>query len=249
MKVACVLFGQPRDYMTGYNTITKYFKDQSGVEVEYFYHCWTLNEGESYCTSPWREDIDPNTLIYDNNTEEHIKSLYNPVSYEYENQSKVFFDITPLIRTVPFRNTYEQQIDNIDNTLHQLYSRNRVRNLLDKYIEDTKIEYDYVLFTRFDIDKIPKLDLSKIDKSIMYVQDAEHHHGYFKDYVFFIPTNVFLKVFDVFDKLKDIVEDPQLIYKMKSLEQHIEINPESLFYAKYHLEFDNLDKVKFIDPN
>ena len=36
---------------------------------------------------------------------------------------------------------------------------------------------------------------------------------------------------------------------MKSIGQHIEMNPESLFYAKYHLEFDNLDNVNFIDAD
>jgi hypothetical protein len=247
MKVACVLFGQPRDYMMGYNNLMKFFKDQSGVEVEYFYHCWTLNNNGLFSSSPWRQDINIKTLIYNKDTEERIKSLYNPVSYEYQNQSSLSFDITPLKRTVPFINTFPAQIHNIDNTLYQLYSRNKARNLLDNYIKETNKEYDYVVFTRFDINNIPVLDLCKIDKSIMYVQDAEHHHGYFKDYVFFIPTNVFLKIFDLFDNLKSVIEDPELIYKMKSISQHIEINPESLIFARYHLEFDNLDKVKYID--
>jgi len=246
MKIACVLFGQPRNYMMGYNNLMKFFKDQSGVEVEYFYHCWTLNDNELFGSSPWN-DINIKTLIYNKDTDEHIKSLYNPVSYEYENQSTLSFDITPLKRTVPFRNTYQAQIDNIDNTLYQLYSRNKARNLLNNYIKETNKEYDYVVFTRFDINKIPVLDLCKIDKSIMYVQDAGYHPGYFKDHILFMPTDVFLRIFDLFDNLTSVIEDPELIYKMKSISQHIDMNPESLIFARYHLEFDNLDKVKYID--
>lgn len=250
MKVACVLFGQPRDYMTGYNNLMKFFKDQSGVDVEFFYHFWTLNKGESYCKSPWRKDIDPNTLSYIENLEEHLKSLYNPLSYEYENQSDgIDFDIKSLMRTISYRNMPPLKQSNIYNTIFQMYSRNKARNLLNNYIEKTNAKYDYVVFTRFDIDELLNVNVSDLNmSSYVYLKLSWSHCQsiVFHDKMIIAPTDIFLKWFDIFDKLKNILENPFHLDKMRTNRYNIDINPEELIFSKYILEFDNLDKVKYV---
>jgi hypothetical protein len=48
MRVAVVLYGQPRDYVKGYNSIMSFIKTQEGCEFDFFYHVWKLNENEEY---------------------------------------------------------------------------------------------------------------------------------------------------------------------------------------------------------
>ena len=46
MRVAVVLFGQPRDYLKGYNNTMAFIKQQKDCKFDFFYHTWKLNENE-----------------------------------------------------------------------------------------------------------------------------------------------------------------------------------------------------------
>jgi len=45
IKIAWCLYGQPRFLLEGYNTIKNFIKNHN---VDFYYHTWTLNDGESY---------------------------------------------------------------------------------------------------------------------------------------------------------------------------------------------------------
>ena len=91
MNIAIILYGQPREYMKGYNNIMTFIKNQNNCNFDFFYHTWKLKENQSYQYSPWR-NIDKNTLIYNDNIINDLQNLYNPISCEIENQEDIIFN-------------------------------------------------------------------------------------------------------------------------------------------------------------
>ncbi len=246
MRVACVLYGQPRDYIKGYNYIMEFYKNQENVIVDFFYHCWTLNPGEEYKVSPWRE-INKNTLYYAQNIEESIKNLYNPICYEYEVQKT--FDATKYKNTIAYNNTTHCQrlTDNISNTLSQMYSRNKARNLLDAYIKNTNTYYDFVIMQRFDMLSMPNLKLTKLDKSKTYVSNVHRPRNIIPDCNFIIPTKTFLEWFNIYEELTDILDNENLLKNIRSLGENLLINGEEILFAKYIFHNKNMDNIEYVD--
>ena len=242
MRVACVLYGQPRDYIRGYNNIMHFYKNQENVIIDFFYHCWVLNPGEEYKISPWRE-INKNTLYYAENIEESIKKLYKPICYEYELQKT--FDATKYKNTLAYNNTTGLAIGNISNTLSQMYSRNKARNLLDVHIKNTNTCYDFVIMPRFDMPSMPNLKLTELDNSKTYVSDIHRPRNLIPDCNFIIPTNTFLEWFNIYEELTDILDNEKLLKNISSLGESIYINSEELINAKYILHNKNLDNIAY----
>ena len=84
MRVAIILFGQPRNFMEGYRSIKLFCDSNPGCEFEFYYHCWTIHG--SFKMSPWRK-IDPSHLTYQEDTPRKLEELYHPVLCEYTDQS------------------------------------------------------------------------------------------------------------------------------------------------------------------
>jgi hypothetical protein len=245
MRVACVLYGQPRDYIKGYNNIMQFYKNQENVIIDFFYHCWVLNPGEEYKISPWR-NIDKNTLCYTENIEESIKKLYNPICYEYELQKT--FDATKYKNTIAYNNTKHRQVhvNNISNVLSQMYSRNKARNLLDTYIKNTNTCYEFVIMPRFDMPAMPNLKLIDLDNSKTYVADIHRPRNIIPDCNFIIPTKSFLEWFNIYEELTDILDNENLLKNIRSLGETIYINAEEILLAKYILQHNNLDNIVYV---
>jgi hypothetical protein len=249
MKIAIVLFGQPRDYVTGYNNIMNFIKQHTDCSFDFFYHCWTLNEGQSYNTSPWRK-IDKNTLIYKNEIITDLQNLYNPCLCEYENQNQVSFDDSIYKNTIAYNNTSGLALSNIDNTLFHMYSRNKARNLLDTYLKkmDYKIHYDFVIMMRFDIGFIPKINLNELNISYTYLSDMHLPRNIIPDIFIITPTKIFLEWFNIYESLNYTLNNKGLYENMLSLNEKLYINAEELIFAKYIFHYKNTDNIKyFID--
>ena len=246
MRIACVLYGQPRDYIKGYNNIMEFYKNQENVIIDFFYHCWLLNPGEEYKASPWRE-INKNTLCYAENIEESIKQLYNPICYEYELQK--IFDATKYKNTIAYNNTARSQVhtDNISNTLSNIYSKSKARNLLDVHIKKTNICYDFVIMTRFDMQTMPNLKLTELDKSKTYVADIHRPKSIISDALIITPTRTFLEWFNIYEQLTDILDNESLLKIIRSLGETIYINSEELIFAKYILHNKNIDNIAYFE--
>jgi len=248
MNIAIVLYGQPRDYLKGYNNIIKFINTHKDCKFDFFYHCWILNENEKYKCSPWR-NIDEKELIYNKNTISDLKKLYNPVLYENENQNELSFDESLYKNTIAFNNTYGLKLTNINNTLFQMYSRNKARNLLHSYLEkmDNKVHYDFVIFFRFDISnsKMPKVKFSELDKSRVYTSYPIFNRKYIDDNFIIAPTNIFLEWFNIYDRLKDILNNQELLEKVVSLNEKLQINAEELILAKYIFHYQNIENISY----
>jgi hypothetical protein len=243
MKVAVVLFGQPRDYLKGYNKIMEFLYSQ-GCEYDFFYHCWTINENETYESSPWR-NIDRTTLIYNKNTIAHLQELYNPISCEIENQSSITFDKSLYINSIAFNNTPEKNKANINNTLFQMYSRNKARNLLHTYLEKTNRKYDFVIALRFDISNMPEVKLNSLNTSMVYVSNLLYPRKLISDNCIIAPPKVFLDWFTTYDKLPDLINNTDLMKTIRALGEHVIINPEQLGLSNYIFHYKNIDNISY----
>jgi len=249
MKVAFLMYGQPRNYLSGYNVIKKFLSNQNDANVDFFYHCWTINNDEKYPASPWR-NIHQNELYYRENTIEHLKELYNPIAFEYEVQ-KLNFDVIPeLMNTNVYKNTCEPCKLNTINVISQMYSRNKVRNLLDKYTKETNITYDCVILTRFDITMdihyLPNLKLNNLDLSKIHVSNSLRPRKIFSDNFIISPLSVFLKWFNIYEELLNYIDNTELLETVKSLGEGIAINPEELVFSKYILHYKNVDNIIYL---
>ena len=248
MNVAIVLFGQPRDYLTGYNTITQFCKNQDlNVRFEVFYHCWTLNDGEKFKVSPWRH-ISEETKHYDQNTETILQRLYNPVAFKYENQNNKTFDETLYKNTIAYNNIDNPHgFNNIDNILYQYYSRNTARNILHDHTQKTNTQYDFVILTRFDVCFLPELKLNEIDKTKTHVSNYHLPRQVLSDICTISSSTVFLEWFNIFPKITDMFNSTSLLETMKSIGEDLIINAEQIITMKYLSLYGNFDNMVYYD--
>lgn len=248
MNIAVVLYGQPRDYIKGYNNIMAFIQKQSDCKFDFFYHTWKLNENEIYKHSPWRQ-LDNDTLIYNNNIINNLQELYNPILVEIENQNDITFDKSLYINTLAYNNTTEEAIfNNINNILFQMYSRNKARNLLQTYLNNhNNIYYDFVLFVRFDIGIMPELSFNELNKSNVYVSDLHCPRKVLPDNCIISPTKIFLEWFNIYDMLSDILNNEYLQQNISDLNENFIINAESLILAKYIYHYKNIDNISYFN--
>jgi len=244
MKIAVVLYGQPRDYLTGYRNIMAFIKQHPTCTFDFFYHVWKLNENEVYSSSPWRP-ID--NLIYKDKIITELQELYNPISHECEYQTQLIFNDLSYKNTLAFNNTVEPQLSNINNTLFQLYSRNKARNLLNEYLkkEGNNVYYDFVIYVRFDIINMPEVNLSELNTSYTYISDRLYPRKILSDMCIITPTSVFLEWFNIYEMLKDILNNDDLEWDINVLNEKLILNIEELIFAKYIYHYKNVDNIKY----
>lgn len=246
MRIAVVLYGQPRNYLKGYDNIINFIKRQHGCEFDFFYHCWTLNENETYKHATWR-NIDKNELSFKKEIPAELHTLYNPVSYEIENQNNVTFDESLYINTLAFNNTKVELLYNINNILFQMYSRNKARNLLKTYLEkmgDT-VHYDFIITLRFDISVMPQVLFHELNKSNVYISNISYPRKIIPDNCIIAPTNVFLQWFNIYDTIQELIDNKYLSEKIIKLNEILAINAEELVFAKYIYHYENTDNISY----
>jgi len=175
--------------------------------------------------------------------------MYKPKAYEHEYSINVFPE-EKYINTVVYKNLLkmpQKRIDNLHNTLSQMYSKNKVRNIFKKYIESNETFYDSVLLLRFDsFNKYHCFSIPKeiIVKKGVYVYSAEKYNRCFiNDNFAMCPQEVFIKWFDLYDKLEIYGNDQELEKLVISYGEFFDINSEEILLIKYLYEFNNLNEV------
>lgn len=248
MRIGVVLYGQPRDYLKGYHNIMNFIHQQENCEFDFFYHSWKLNENEIYKSSPWRK-CDEKHLTYKESTISHLQNLYHPLSYEIENQNEITFDESLYINTLAFKNTESPSLlQNIDNILFQLYSRNKARNQIDTYLKtEKKVQYDFIMMLRFDVDIMPVIHFNEINKSNVYVSNYHCPRKIIPDSCIIAPTHIFLEWFTIYENLKDILDNASLFENVVSFGERVIINAEQLIFAKYILHYKNTDNILYFE--
>jgi hypothetical protein len=246
MNIAVVLYGQPRNYLQCYNKLMIFLQSQKHCTFDFFYHCWVLNENESYTHATWR-NISKKDVLYNTNTIADLQKLYNPISHEYENQNTVKFDSSLYSNTIAYKNTTGKKLSNTQNVLYQMYSRNKARNLLNAYLEkiDNKNYYDFTLFLRFDLNIMPNVQFTTINKNKVYVSNIHVPRKIIPDHCIIAPTHIFLQWFTIYDNLKDIIDNTQLLEDIRKLKEDIDINAEEVIFAKYIYHYKNADNILY----
>lgn len=240
MKIALVLYGQPRDYERGHATISAYLK---GADVDVFYHCWTLKDAETFVAANWRP-IDPKTLHYTSSVPDRLRELYRPVAYAYEVQTDKAIAGFSYTDTHAYANTFGQKRDNSRNVMFQMYSRTKARHLFAEYVASSGTRYDAVLTTRFDIGRMPTIPLERLDLTKTYVSDIHRPRHILPDNCIIAPPQVYLDWFTIYDDLPVRLNDRSLAREVQSLGERFEINAEEVIFMQYIARFRMLRDIR-----
>jgi hypothetical protein len=244
MKLAICLYGQPRDYNAGFKIIDNFVNMQINVTVDFFYHAWTLNEGDVYCASPYRY-IDVNDLSYKPDVIAELNKLYKPVAYSCENQINTF-DEKIYMNAIAYRKTLNPMSKkNINNTLSQMYSRNKVRNTFNDYIVKNNVHYDAVMMCRFDYGSNITINLQNFDLSKVIVSSYHSPRKIIPDGCFIMPTNVFLDWFNIFENLYAILNNAELQIIINKYNENYGISQEEIIFASYLFHNKTFDNVVY----
>lgn len=224
MKIAYCLYGQPRDYKTGFKYVNEFIQKNPSVIFDFYFHTWKIPSNELYEVSPWVH-YSKDALTQDTNIEEQLLNLYKPVRHLFED--KIVFDTEPFKKTLAFRNmTQHRQITNIHNVLSQMHSRMKICSL---FVEENK-QYDYVITSRFDYCNPIDIDLSKINTQKVYVSNMHVPRHITPDRFMMFPVDTYKSVFT---NMYDVLDDTHVDSLMKKHGEVLAINPEELILAKF----------------
>ena len=244
-RIALCFYGQPRNVAGGYRNLSRFLRRFPKIDVDVFYHAWHRElqpgEADSYDAASWR-DIPDAELRIENGVIDAINQYYRPVAHCVEPPRK--FDEHS--ESLCFRNTEGEAFrTNASNVLSQFCSRTAVRNLLASTYPDAGNRYDMVIMTRFDYTTRLSIDLRALDPDKVYVSDMQLPRSILPDNFFVLGTEQFLKLFDIYDNLPQIVDNAALKAQLEALGEKFIFNPENLLLANYLFHFGNLDKVVY----
>lgn len=238
MKVAYCLYGQPRLAQRGHNNITAFLKRQN-VTVDFYFHVWHDPTKTHFDSSPWRA-IPADELEIKKDTIRFLLDAYMPTLCQIECPRTL--DVPAIQESIMFHNSDHITRTNLNNTLSQMYSKQRVRDL----VAPRAHEYDLIIASRFDFVKPIELDLKRLNPSKMYVADFRLPQTIFPDNFVVCNPNMFLRVFGAYADLEIMMNDRTLHHKMKSFhgEQAVLIT-ENILFASFLRHFSVQDHVVF----
>lgn len=191
MKIALCLYGQPRSFEKGYETIKKYIIDKFTADV--FFHTWETDT--KYEVSPWRTDIDTKSV-----KTKSVVDLYQPKSFLIEKSMNFChflgsgYDKTPI-----------HQRNNCKNIISQFYSRTAVRNILLNYCQVNNTTYDFVICCRFDICILQLPDLFESQKILFSDRHHKTRQLTFDDNLIICSYENYVKLFNFYPNLNRYV--------------------------------------------
>ena len=241
MRIAILLYGQPRDYMRGYSHIMNFIRLQTNIEVDFFYHAWILEKGNTYDIGAFA-DKDKQVLRHSDNIKDILYELYSPKCFEYELQKLDWTIDTDTIGYVNLHPTSDKLRITRTN-ISQAYTRNKVRNIFNAYLQSTGIIYDTAVITRFDLAQPVDYILNGRDLSKVYVGKMHLPRKIFPDHFIIAPAAVIIKWFTLFDDYLCITNSKLSYDKMKSYNEVLSNISEAIIFAKYLLEFNNVNDV------
>lgn len=248
MKIVFCLYGQPRSYKYGYECISKFISNNSNHTYDFFFHCW-IDDNVVFDHSPWRYlDVNELTINDQKPVRNYLNNFYKPVSYLYETplDKNKYSDEIQRIKNSEFGTvnstkkecsnhiSENEVLNNAYNTLSQIYSRNKVRNLLKKHIEDTNTHYDMVICTRFDgIDFPIEMDIANIKETNIYASTKYKPRYIIPDNFLITPTKVFLKWFDFYENLNNLMNNKKLKLEVEKYNEKYKFNAEEILLINF----------------
>lgn len=238
MKVALLLFGQPRhvENLKVFNSHVEHILSKYDTDV--FCHAW-FAKGHSFIPSTWSKlsAIKCNEDVID-----IIQDKYKPKILMHDEPKQ--FVINENIKTSPAINKFEYLNPvNINNMYSQLYSIGQVSKLFESYRIQNNVEYDFVIMARYDIIILEFTSLYHLDKTFFY---HGHHHDRFPD-LFYVFHPKFIKSQTTYDNLDFIIE--KIIKNQIVGKNYWDFIVECLKYNNFLLYFtpDLIRKMKIIE--
>jgi hypothetical protein len=197
MKIALLLFGQPRNIENSlvYESYKKWVISKYDTDV--FAHVW-YEPNQVFKPSDWSKlkdiECNPSTLNI-------LQNSYNPV--RMEDEIPKVFKLNEKYRTsAKFTKFHYFNDHNISNIISQLYSIDRVCEIYKKYCNETGNNYDFIILGRYDliIESFP--NIIDLDKQYFYTMN---HHPRFPD-LFFIFNPQFLDTQNTYNNLDKLCE-------------------------------------------
>ena len=254
VKIAVCLYGQPRNYSEGCKNIKKFVENH---DVDFYYHTWILNSDTPYYRHSENRHVNIEELKGDKDIITKLNLLYNPKAYVFEESKSSYFDIKTkdeIIGSIAYSNTpaHHNEEFRISNTLSQLYSRQQVRNLLYNTLQKEKIDYDFIIMSRFDFLKEinVNINLNNIDSTKIYVSDIHKPKSLFSDAILLLGVENFFKVFNIYDNLHNIINNKALDILCSTYNEAMGLTPESLLLANCLYYFNDIERLKYVNfPN
>ena len=189
MKIALCLFGQPRgvENLKVFESHKQWILDRYDTDV--YCHTW-FKKDCVFEASTWA-NLPPTTPP--DNVLQLIRTHYNPVRVEYEEPRE--FEFEQHIVTYPgfTKSTHFNIPRNRSNLISQFYSIQRVA----KMVEESDVQYDFVIIARYDLVVLEFPDLRTLDPSFFYCMD---HHPRFPD-LFYLFHPKFLSTQRLYDNI------------------------------------------------
>jgi len=241
MNVAVCLYGQPRDYKYGYDRINNFIKNNSENTYDFFFHCW-IDDNIKYEASNWRR-IDEKTLFIENQdiVKNDLNQFYKPISCLFEkpldkNNESTIIEIEYIKESKSYINCVNKPHlqSNIFNIFSQIYSRNKVKDLFENYITDTKTNYDIVISARFDGHDFPSgMDISNIQKNKIYAMSMHKPRQVIPDNFIILPPEVYINLFNIYKNIKNLINNEKIELEMNNMNELLAFNMENLLLANY----------------
>ena len=230
MKVALLLFGQPR-FLNDSRVVESFNYLKSKFALDVFCHTWWSEEENTYTCSDW---TNIKKCPVNEKTIEIIKNIYKPKKLKWE-PSRTFKTNSEIHKFIlnKFPNHSLWTEKHANNIQSQLCSIQSVSRLFEKYKQD----YDFVILDRFDTYLKIEEDISQLPRDAFYLSNI---HQRFPDMIFMYGT----KFLDWSSNVYDDFSDPDVyqnvwepicepfkfycFYKRFSLKQAFQINIDSI---------------------
>lgn len=194
MKIALLLSGQPRFVDgPGYASIKEKILDVYDCDV--FCHFWWTKSGGTYITAPWSTLGD---MPIPDNAETQIRELYNPKKMHYDKPLLESEVKTGYVRTSAPTTPYN---------LQSMYtSMQRSHRLMEKYVKETKTQYDFVIRLRYDAILTAFPDLTTLTNDRFYDIDYSKFHNLLANngaIMSYPISKIFMNIIKYLDELYD----------------------------------------------
>lgn len=229
MKVAYCLYGQPRLAQRGHDNIAAFLRHQN-VSVDFYIHVWHDPEKTHFDSSPFRA-ISATELQIDKDTIQFLLEAYRPVSCLIERPRTL--SVPGIQKSIMFQNSDDITRTNLNNALSQMYSKQRVRDLLSPKAH----EYDLVIASRFDFVNPIRLDLTTLEKDKLHVADFRLPQAIFPDNLVVCNPDMFLRMFNAYADLERIMNDQALHHKMQRYGEQAVLITENILFASFLKHF------------
>ena len=248
MKIAVCVSGQPRNYEQGYYELKKWFLDKYDCDV--YIHAWKDLESEFKTSHPFARS---KTHKFTEQDYQNILNLYQPKDYYF--QSPIIFDVNDIRGPL------------LGYKLNDLLSAGYSRQAAFDLVEESGVEYDLVIRTRFDLEFTDYIspeclflkDLSLLDPNKLnvfeYPLTPEGHTtrhsevddlfavsspeiaGIYADYFTYAISYIYMN--DAYKAWLDTVisENPDPIHPETVLKYHLVSNEVEINYVKSLTEY------------